>query len=113
MAARYRYKPHPSWFGECMIAKEGLEKGFDADYDLNADDQYRIEDGDRVFCMHLATPSQKRESTLDDFLILRRKPGMIGTFERIGLMPLQIDFDGKDFYRMFESRREECAITIV
>jgi hypothetical protein len=66
-----------------------------------------------VFCMRLTQPSQLTESDSDDSLILRQKRGTIVIFERIGLMFLQIDYKGSDLCRMFESSREECAITTV
>jgi hypothetical protein len=109
LAGYFRFKPR-SYESHC-IAKWGYETSFFPDYRLDTDDDSRVQDGDRVLCLRIATDSPRRENSLDDFLVLRRKRGMIGTFERIGLMMLAVD--GNDFYRMFESRREECAITIV
>ncbi len=93
------------------MARDGLERDFFLDYHLNADDQFRVEDGDDVFCIRIATPSTLRESGYDEFLILRRKSGPVGVFERIGLMML--GSEGMEFCRLFDSKREECAITIV
>ena len=109
MAGYFRFKPH-RYESHC-IAKGGYETKFSPDYRFDVDDDSRVQDGDRVFCLRIATDSPRRERSLDDFLVLRRKRGMIGTFERIGLMILAVN--GNDFYRMFESRREECAINIV
>jgi hypothetical protein len=50
----------------------------------------------------------------DDLLILRRKHGLIVTFERIGLM--FVETQRSEFYQMFEeniNNREDCAITFV
>lgn len=107
MAGYFRFKGHSYKLG--CIAKGGHETEFFPDYRFDVDDDSRVQDGDRVFCLRIATHNPRREGSLDQFLVLRRKRGIIGTFERIGLMRLA----GIGFCRMFESQREECTINIV
>lgn len=109
MAAYFRFKRH-SYESHC-VAKEGYEKSFFPDYRFDVENDFRVRDGDCVFCLRIATDSPMRETSLDEFLVLRRKRGTIRMFERIELMMLAVD--GNDFYQMFESRREEYAINIV
>lgn len=97
-----------------MLYHQAGVEFFLEDYDFNADDQFQVEDGDGMFCMRIATPSVPRESGSDDLLILRRKHGLIVTFERIGLM--FVETQKSEFYQMFEeniNNREDCAITFV
>ncbi|EON61245.1 hypothetical protein W97_00458 [Coniosporium apollinis CBS 100218] len=109
MAGCFRSFAHGYEWG--YIAKGGYETEFSPDYRFDVDDDSRVQNGDRVFCLRIATHNPKIGRSSDHFLVLRKKRGMIGTFERIGLMMLAVDDNG--FYRMFESRREECAINIV
>jgi hypothetical protein len=124
IAGYFDFRPHS--YGQYYIASyehhyitmEGAQTKFFPDYVFDADNESRVEDGDCIFCLRIATDHRREEDRFrhDDFLVLRRKRGMIATFERIGLIELDVNGvygNGDDFYQMFESRREECAVTIV
>lgn len=109
LAGHFGYRPQT--YGSHWMTSDEYETSFRPDYTFDVDTEFRVQDGDRIFCLRIATENPRGEDTSDDFLVLRKKCGMIDTFERIGSMTVAVD--GDDFYRIFESRREECTLTIV
>ncbi|KAJ8113251.1 hypothetical protein OPT61_g4575 [Boeremia exigua] len=109
MAGYFRFRPQQ--YRTHFMAKGGVEAEFNPDYRFDVYDEHRVQDGDRIFCLQILRDGRKIGQPTDEFLVLRKKRGTVGTFERIGQMFLGVN--GGDFHRMFDSRREECAITIV
>ncbi|KAF2272450.1 HET-domain-containing protein [Westerdykella ornata] len=110
MAGYISLKLTPNNYWQHYMTNRGDEARFFPNYRFDVDDESRVQDGDGIFCLWIATPSPKNWRLSEEFLVLRRKSGVVGTFERIGLMRLS---DDDDFYRMFESLREECTLTMV
>jgi hypothetical protein len=88
---------------------------FKADYKFGEDDQFRIETGDQIFCLELASVQYMYSDTdnvvsMHHWLILRLKGGMIDIYERIVILHAR---DDNPAYSMFDCQLDEVVVKIV
>jgi hypothetical protein len=111
MAGHFMDTPH-KW-ERYHIARDGREATFWPDYVFDVDNETRVNDGSKIFCLRVATNKDLRSDGFDDYFVLRRKRGSNTRFERIGYMMLKVNGEGKEFHLLFQAKQEDSVVHLV